>query len=105
MPQRARQVRTCSAEERVEEAGFVVAAFITVAGAAVFVIATLTTIACTAAGDFTPEAPIVAALGLLAAGVYGAIASAWQDATGIAAAQMPAPQGTTPETTPGPLRA
>ena len=90
----------------VEDAGFVVAAFITLVGTVVCVIATLTTTVLVAAGALVPEAPIVAALGLLTAVFFGAMAVAWAEASGIALPGLAAlDELPVPETTTGPLRA
>ena len=92
--------------ELVVDAGFVVAAFIALMGAVVFVIATLTTIVLTAAGALSPEAPIVAVLGALTAAFFGAMAVAWADASATALSCEIAPHGLgRPEDTAGPLRA
>ena len=94
-------------EELVADAGFVVAAFIALVGAVVCVIATLTTIVLAAAGALVPEAPIVAALGLLTAGFFGAMAVAWAEAGGIALPGLTGHAGpkTEPQSTTARLRA
>ncbi len=93
-------------EEVVADARFVVAAFIALVGTVVCVIATLTTVVLAAAGALVPEAPIVAALGLLTAVFFGAMAVAWAQASGIAQPGLGAlDELPVPETTTGPLRA
>ena len=95
-----------STAEIIDDAGLVVAAFIALVGTVVCVIATLTTIVLAAAGALVPEAPIVAALGLLPAGFFGAMAVAWAEAGGIALPGLAAlDELPGPETTTGPLRA
>ncbi|HEV7805370.1 MAG TPA: hypothetical protein VGO80_06115 [Solirubrobacteraceae bacterium] len=97
---------TYSTAEVVVDAGFVVAAFIALIGAVVFVIATLTTIVLSAAGAFEPLAAIVAALGALTAGFFGAMSVAWAQAGGIALPALAAfDEVSAPETPTGPLRA
>jgi amino acid transporter len=97
---------TYGTAELVVDAGFVVAAFIALIGVVVFVVATLTTIVLTATGALSPEAPIVAALGALTAGFFGAMAVAWADAGATALPSAIAPHGLRgPEDTAGPLRA
>jgi hypothetical protein len=76
--------RAYGTAELVADAGFVVAAFIALVGAVVCVIATLTTIVLAAADALVPEAPIVAALRLLTAGFFGAMAVARAEGGGIA---------------------
>ena len=106
MPRIDPQYQTYSSEELVEDVGLVVAAFIALVGTVVYVIATLTTIVLAAAGELVPEAPIVAALGLLTAGFFGAMALAWAEAGGIALPGLAAlDERRGPETTTGPLRA
>ena len=57
-------------------------------------------------GDLAPEPPIVAALGLLAAAFFGAMAVAWAEAGGIALPGLAVPEERPgPENTAGPLRA
>ena len=107
MPRTTQYPNAYSTGDVVEDAGFVVAAFIALVGAVVCVIATLTTIVLAAAGELMPEAPIVAALGLLTAGFFGAMAAARAEVGGIALPGLTGRAGprTEPQSTTARLRA